>query len=576
MTRSMPWIPILLACACLASPAGAAVLSVELEAKVDANDEPVDADERAIWQKLALLEEAIRDSPQRLRAPALDAYTRGVVERLIGRPAPDLRIYLMRDASFNAAMFPTGMMIVNTGVLARVRNEAQFAAVLGHEAGHYFREHSLARYRDVRHKTARSEVATAAAQGSSYGMGTGTESWNLISEAIVASVFRFSQDQESEADAFALMLMARAGYAPRAASAMYEQLIDERRTSAAARDKRYFAGANSARSTHPPTRRRIVDLIDTGDFLAAKGERPGNEGRDEWAAAVRPYQALLLQEQVNLNDPGASLYLLENLAKDGWTGPLRFNEGEVYRLRDANGDDAKAAAAYTAAVALADAPPETWRAHGYALLKTGNGAEAYQALNRYLAMRPEAADAAMIRFVTDVERTEAEASAVAGGGMSVKPHRAWKPISGDTHLTRWEKVWTWNGPQIDRITLIDGVPVGKAMNLQPKTADQQVPAFRADMTAHDLASMLEVSYRVNGVTVFNFESVEPVHFLGGPGIRLRYNYASGLGIAKRGSCAMRVVDRKLYAIKLESVAKRDFDAVVSEFDGLVASAALRD
>ena len=130
------WLPVALLCACMASLAQAAILPTDLEARVGANYEPVDADEREIWQSLARLEAGIRTSPQRVIAPELDAYTRGVVERLIGRPAPELRTYVMRDASFNASMFPSGMMIVNTGLLARIRNEAQFAAVLGHEAGH--------------------------------------------------------------------------------------------------------------------------------------------------------------------------------------------------------------------------------------------------------------------------------------------------------------------------------------------------------------------------------------------------------------------------------------------------------
>ncbi len=398
VTQWVPSVASLLVCVSMASLARADILPTDLEAKVAANYEPVDADERAIWQKLERLEEAIRNSPQRLSAPQLDVYTREVVERLIGRPAPELRIYLMRDASFNAAMFPSGMMIVNTGVLARIRNEAQFAAVLGHEVGHYFRKHPLARYRDILHKSARAEVTTSAAQAGSYGWAPGTESWNLITQATVSSAFRFSQAQELEADAYAIMLMARAGYPPRAASAICEQFIDERRASAAARNKRYLAGASSTLSTHPPTKRRIIDLADTADYLAGKGELPRSENQDGWAAVIRPYQALLLQEQINLNDPGASLYLLENLAKDGWTGLLRFNEGEVYRLRSANGDDLKAGAAYAAAVSLADAPPEAWRARGYALLQTGNRAEAHEALNRYLATKPEAPDAAMIRF----------------------------------------------------------------------------------------------------------------------------------------------------------------------------------
>src|SRR5688500_7845549 len=104
-------LSVTLLCGCMASLAQAAILPTALEAKVGANYQPADSDERAIWQSLARLEEGIRTSPQRLNAPELDAYIRGVFERLIDRPAPDLRIYVMRDASLNAAMLPSGMMI---------------------------------------------------------------------------------------------------------------------------------------------------------------------------------------------------------------------------------------------------------------------------------------------------------------------------------------------------------------------------------------------------------------------------------------------------------------------------------
>jgi hypothetical protein len=169
----------------------------------------------------------------------------------------------------------------------------------------------------------------------------------------------------------------------------------------------------------------------------------------------------------------------------------------------------------------------------------------------------------------------ADEISVAGGNLIAKPDSTWKKLPVSTQQNRWEEVWTRSGPQVDRITLIGGLPDGKAMIFRKKTADQQVPAFRADMTAQDLASMVEVSYRVNGVTVFDFESVEPVDFIGGPGIELRYRFASGLGITKRGICVIRIADRKLYAMKLESVAKHDFDSVASEFGQLVASARLR-
>jgi len=561
-------LPLALLCGCLASLAQAAILSTGLEAKVGINYEPAGADERAIWQSLARLEAGIRTSPQRLIAPELDAYVRGVVERLIGRPVPDLRIYVMRDASLNAAMLPSGMMIVNTGLLARVRDEAQLAAVLAHEAGHYFRRHALDLYRDHRRKSALITSASSAL----HVFDESHNAWILTNYAIMISSSSFSRDLESEADAYGLTLMARAGYRPRAAFAVWEQLIDERRASAAARNKRYRDGTTSALSTHPPTKERMTNLADTADYLAGKGGLQDSGGSDAWAAVIRPYLSLLLQDQVYLNDPGASLYLLESLAKDGWTGLLRFYEGEVYRLRNASGDALESASAYADATTLADAPPEAWRAHGYGLLKAGRKAEAHVALDRYLALKPEATDAAMIRFDL-VRLVTVDSSSVAGGRMTVKPSSNWKRIFASLDDSRWEEMWTRNGPQVDRMTSLRGLADGQAIVFQEKSADQQVPVFRADMTAQDLASMLEVSYRLNGVTGFNIESLEPVEFLGGPGIRMRYSYSSGIVIAKRGSCVMRVVDKKLYAMKLEGVASH-FDMAASEFDQMVASAQL--
>ena len=573
LTRWIPSAATLLLCACMSSPARTAILPTDLEPRVGADYQPVGSEELAIWQSLDRLEEVIRNSPQRVIAPELDAYTRAVVERLIGRPAPELRVYLMHDSSLNAAMLPSGMMIVNTGLLARVRNEAQLAAVLGHEAGHYFRRHALDLHRDKLRKSVMAEAATSALH--SYSDTESHGAWSLINQAIMMSTPRFSRNLESEADAYGLMLMARAGYPPRAASAIWGQVIDERRASAAARHKLYRDGTNSVLSTHPPTEERMIDLADTANYLAGKQAIQDSEGREEWAEVIRPYQAMLLQEQVYLNDPGASLYLLENLAKDGWTGLLRFNEGEIYRLRNATGDDLKAATAYAAATALEDAPLEAWRAHGFARLLAGNKSEADEAMNRYLAMKPDAVDAAMIRFtVSNNGPAIADGIHGTGNAMAVNAGSTWKKIPASRNQPRWDDVWTWNGPQIDRITLVRGLPEGKAIVAQTTNADSQVPVFRADMTTQDLMSMVEVSYRVNGVTVFNIESVEPFDFLGGRGVRLRYDYASGIAFSKRGSCVMRIVDGKLYAMKLESLAGRSFDTVAPEFDRLIASAQL--
>ncbi|HET7809695.1 MAG TPA: M48 family metalloprotease [Steroidobacteraceae bacterium] len=371
--------------------ASAKVLDTGIEALIGPGYEPVDKDERGMWQSLEQLEDAIKNSPKRLDAPKFDAYTRGVVERLVERPVPDLRIYVIHDAAFNAGMFPNGMMIVNTGLAVRIRNEAQFAAVLGHEAGHYFRKHQITQYRSVRRKSAASAFfGTITAIG---GVGLAGSALNV---ALLTSMFQFSRTQETEADAFGIKLMSRAGYTPSAASEVWKQVIEERKASAKLNDQKYKDASKSAFSTHPATDERMVDLKDTAAQLAAGGNF--SDHRDEWVEITREHMPMLLEEQISLNDAGASLYILQNLAQDGWTGLLRYNEGEVYRLRAGEGDADKAAAAYATAITLPDAPPEAWRAHGYALLKAGKTDEGKASLNKYLELNPTAKDGGMVRF----------------------------------------------------------------------------------------------------------------------------------------------------------------------------------
>ena len=84
--------------------------------------------------------------------------------------------------------------------------------------------------------------------------------------------------------------------------------------------------------------------------------------------SIRP---TLLDDQVKLNDPGASQYIVNTLAKDGWNGLLRFHEGEIWRLRNRTGDDVRAAQGYAAAVLYPDAPADAWRWHGIMLMKAG-------------------------------------------------------------------------------------------------------------------------------------------------------------------------------------------------------------
>lgn len=163
--------------------------------------------------------------------------------------------------------------------------------------------------------------------------------------------------------------------------------------------------------------------------------------------------------------------------------------------------------------------------------------------------------------------------AVGDGSLSVAAKSAWNAIPR-LGARKWEQSWTLNGPLLDSVTFVSGMPEGQSLVKQRRKADAQVGVFKADMSPTDLVSMIETAYRVGGVTVYEVDSVDPVPFLGGTGVKLRFRYTPGDGISKKGSCVMRVVDKKLYLMKLEGVTSHYFAAAEPEFDGMVAVATL--
>lgn len=74
-------------------------------------------------------ESRLRRSPFRLRDATLETYLSELACKLAGEHCPDMRVYPLRAPYFNASMAPNGMMQVWSGLLLRVENEAQLAAV---------------------------------------------------------------------------------------------------------------------------------------------------------------------------------------------------------------------------------------------------------------------------------------------------------------------------------------------------------------------------------------------------------------------------------------------------------------
>ena len=386
------------ACACclgLAVPADARISPRAMRPLIGPGYRPTDKDELGMWQAMERAEHEIAGSNLLIRDPALTSYLAGIAERVGGPAAKDLRVYLAHIPEFNAFMAPTGFMVVFTGLLTRMRDEAQLAGVIAHESGHFLRRHHIRSWRDLKRKAAALNIlAMGAGVG---GAAAGVYAGDIVQLAQIGgilSLFAYSRALEAEADAMGLKLIADAGYEPTAMPETWQQLIEEIEASAEMRRKRPKRGY-SLLATHPAPESRMIDLRASAKEVTTA--RVYDRGRDRYLRAIASHRKMLLDDQIKLNDPGSSLYILRNLGKDGWNGLLRYYEGEVWRLRGARGDSALAGQSYAAAVGFPDAPPEAWRAHGYQLLKDGRRDEGRAALNRYLALAPQAPDAAMVR-----------------------------------------------------------------------------------------------------------------------------------------------------------------------------------
>jgi predicted Zn-dependent protease len=348
-----------------------------------------------LWKEMERAEEEIAGSNLVIKDPKLATYLQDIIGTVGGPAAKDFRIYLVRIPDFNAMMFPSGFAVVFSGLLLRMRNEAQLAGVIAHESGHFLRRHEIRSWRDMRKKTDLFAIGSMLAGIGGAGAGVYLGDYVQLAQlGTLLSLFQYSREMEAEADAMGIKLMEANGYPPIEMSNIWEQLIGEENASARYRGKHRHKGGLF--DTHPPEGSRMVDLRADAQELTVPG-KAYDARRGRYLSMIGDIRPTLLDDQVKLNDPGASEYLIQTLAQDGWNGLLRYYEGEVWRLRNRPGDDVRAEQSYAAAIAYPDAPADAWRWHGVSLMKQGRSGEAKAAFSRYLRLKPDAADAAWVR-----------------------------------------------------------------------------------------------------------------------------------------------------------------------------------
>lgn len=242
MTMRLPLAAIVAALvlgACATSPTGQTQLTLLSEAKLVKMG-------NATYQKL---KEKIPVSHDR----SLNRYVQCVANAITAQASTitsdvpaDWDVTVFKKDAVNAFALPGGNIAVFTGLLEVAQGPAQLATVIGHEVGHILANHANARASTQMATQTVLQLVSAILGGGSSGqlamaaLGVGAK---------VGILLPYSRSQESEADLIGLKLMARAGFDPRAAIALWRNMAQA-------------GGAAPPEwlSTHPSNQSRINDL----------------------------------------------------------------------------------------------------------------------------------------------------------------------------------------------------------------------------------------------------------------------------------------------------------------------------
>ena len=300
----------------------------------------------------------------------------GVGKSLVPPPVDDYveyRFFVLRDPSPNAFALPNGDVYMHTGMLARLTDTAQLAAILAHEVNHVAGHHSVVEFRSANKKI----IASMVLSGVLGGLG------GLISSGLYTSMYGFSRELEQEADDRAVGVMLASPYEPQALPEIYDTLAKD------------YEGITpriaTIWSTHPQLEARAART--RGQVAGAPA---GRRDTEEFDALVLPIRAMTIRDYIQDDYPRTAIALAQNLSAhfpdetellqllgDAWVamGPLtEFDEAELSnRERARNANRRVMRTRQERAAALLETP------EGQAALRTNLG-EARATYERVLAL----------------------------------------------------------------------------------------------------------------------------------------------------------------------------------------------
>lgn len=316
--------------------------------------------ERRLWHEADGFDTTIARSGQIYNDPRATAYLQGVMDRLYPEFKGKIRVHIYDSSQLGAMALPNGSIYFNMGLLARMENEAQLAAVLGHEAAHFIERHSF------RQRVSAKNLSAFAVSGIPF-----------ADLAAISSISGFSRDLEREADQKGYEKLVKTGYNPHEAHKVFQYLANDAKAGGS-RAPYFF-------SSHP----KLVERVATFKELAAKHTGGGRLGTEEYSRIAQPIRLAALRQDIG-QDRFKNVILVmedENLRRY-YPAAGHYYLGEAYLRRGKTDDTQKALKAFQTAEKLSPNFAPTYKSLGMHYMKAGNKGQALRYFNKYLGLAP--------------------------------------------------------------------------------------------------------------------------------------------------------------------------------------------
>lgn len=359
---------------------------------------PETDEERGIWQVGKAHQEKVRGTDELVNNAALEGYLEGIITRLLGdmkeKIGVEADVLVFKEPTVNAWVYPDGTVGIQTGMLAAMENEAQLASILGHEVSHFLNRHAFIQIKSKQKQSVIGKglgvLATAAVAAKTGTVNTGLLNTGQVWTELVTS--GYSRKLETAADKQGLELVIAAGYpADQAIPAFETMRMDE------------DDEVNVAKmwSSHPDIDARKKNLAKQ---IKRSKAPESDQGMDKASYLKNVRLAVLSNSQLlvqthQYDEAIASLSdFTATLSSDA---EAEFLLGEVYRKQTPQGNFDTRIGAYQKAIAIKPNLAEPYRELGMVYRQQGKREEAAQAYRKYLELKPDAADAPIMRWYLD-------------------------------------------------------------------------------------------------------------------------------------------------------------------------------